>query len=277
MCGRYTLKTPAAQLMDLFRVFDFPELTPRYNIAPTQKVLCIRLDENGILQAVMMKWGLIPFWADDQSIGSKMINARGETVAEKPAFRTAFARRRCLIIADGFYEWQKLSTGKKQPWLMEWFDHSPFAMAGLWESWTPKATVGTMSDDPASVVESCSIITTEANSFMSVLHDRMPVILSPESWMAWLSAASGKEQLLGLIKPLEEELLIRTCVSTIVNRPVPDSPDCVQPIDPPEPLVDSSSIGVKKGGSRKKVAVIPSDLPKERDTGERFPGIEHKK
>lgn len=232
MCGRYTLKTPAARLMDLFQIFKFPDISPRYNIAPTQKVLCIRLRDDGTLEAVMMKWGLIPFWADDESIGNRMINARGETVADKPAFRTAFARRRCLIVADGFYEWQKLSTGKKQPWLMEWFDHSPFVMAGLWETWTPK----TGADQ--TLLESCTIITTEANRFMSVLHDRMPVILTPEHWMLWLTAGSRKEQLLGLLNPLAEELLIRTCVSTIVNRPMPDSPDCIQPVEPTEPLGD---------------------------------------
>lgn len=235
MCGRYTLRTPAARLMELFHVAQLPTLSPRYNIAPTQLVLAIRQSAEiaSLREAIMMRWGLVPFWAKDLAIGSTMINARSETVAEKPAFRNAFKRQRCLIPADGFYEWQKLTTGKKQPWWIHQENEEPFAMAGLWESWTPK---GASKDNPENVVLSCSILTTAANRDMSVLHDRMPVILPIEAWSTWLSPAATSDQLTSLLQPLPEGHLHFRAVSTTVNRPVSDTPQLLDEIEPPEPL-----------------------------------------
>jgi putative SOS response-associated peptidase YedK len=232
----------------MFHVPNFPMLAPRYNIAPTQLVICVRevSEQPNSREAVPMRWGLIPFWAKDMTIGNQLINARSETVAEKPSFRNAFAKRRCLIPADGFFEWQKLSTGKKQPWLIERVDHQPFAMAGLWECWTPKRSPDETSDDHddsgdaeqgrAEPVISCTILTTGANEDMKPLHDRMPVILPIEAWAAWLSPSSSKGQLSSLLSPQPAGQLRRTCVSTVVNRPFPDNADCIAPVDPPEPL-----------------------------------------
>ena len=236
MCGRFTLRTPAAQMLEVFNLVEMPALAPRYNIAPTQLVICIRTvaDDPKSREAVQMQWGLIPFWAKDIAIGNQMINARAETVAEKPAFRAAFSKRRCLIPADGFLEWQKLSTGKKQPWLMEMADHQPFAFAGLWEYWTPKG------ESTLKPVISCSIITTSANDDMSVLHDRMPAILPIEVWATWLNPTASATQCNTLLKPLENGLLTKTCVSNNVNRPFPDNAECLQPVDPPETLARDS-------------------------------------
>ncbi len=245
MCGRYTLKTPAAKLIELFRVPSMPMLSPRYNIAPTQLVICVRAvsDQPASNEAIFMRWGLIPFWAKDMKIGNTMINARSETIAEKPAFRTAFAKRRCLIPADGFFEWQKLSTGKKQPWLIEKVDREPFAFAGLWECWHPKAAEepsdgdsDSVESEPAAPVISCTILTTTANKDMRPLHERMPVILPIESWAAWLSPQASRGQLTEILQPLDDGQLVRTSVSTIVNRPFPDGPQCVEAVDSPEPL-----------------------------------------
>lgn len=244
MCGRYTLKTPNPRLRDLFGLDHLPHLVPRFNIAPTQSVLTVRLAESAasLREAVLMRWGLVPFWAKDLAIGNRMINARAETVAEKPAFRQAFVKRRCLIPADGFFEWEKLATGKKQPWWIRMKDEEPFAMAGLWETWSPRSESTAVdeeddSDSPSqksNVVQSCSILTIDANEDMQSLHDRMPVILPIESWAAWLSPASNKDQLKTLLKPLANGLLMRSRVSTIVNRPTMDSPECIAGLDSPE-------------------------------------------
>lgn len=248
MCGRYTLRTPAAKLIELFQVPAIPMLAPRYNIAPTQLVICVRAvsEQPNSREAVQMRWGLIPFWAKDMTIGNQLINARSETVAEKPSFRNAFAKRRCLIPADGFFEWQKLSTAKKQPWLVQQEDQQPFAMAGLWECWTPKTGPQKSHDEGddadnetkgrAEPVISCTILTTEANDDMKPLHERMPLILPIEAWAAWLSPHASTGQLSSLLKPLPNGQLFRTCVSTIVNRPFPDNAECITPVDPPEPL-----------------------------------------
>ena len=247
MCGRYTLRTPAAQLIELFHVPAIPMLAPRYNIAPTQFVICVRAvaEQPDSREALQMRWGLIPFWAKDMKIGNQLINARSETVAEKPSFRNAFAKRRCLIPADGFFEWQKLSTGKKQPWLIQQEDQQPFAMAGLWECWTPKKDIQKSEDNDdadsegkgrAEAVISCTILTTSANDDMKPLHERMPVILPIEAWAAWLSPQASPGQLSSLLKPLPNGQLFRTCVSTVVNRPFPDSAECIAAVEPPEPF-----------------------------------------
>lgn len=235
MCGRFTLRTSPDVLIQLFQTTTFPELTPRWNIAPTQMICAIRATEeaNTRRQAAMLRWGLVPFWAEDPSAGARMLNARSETAAEKPAFRAAWRKRRCLIPADGFYEWQKLAIGKKQPWWIHQPDGEPFAMAGLWETWTPRAH---NPDAPTEPLQSCTILTTSASKDLKGLHDRMPVILTPDAWNAWLNPETPLPILQSLMMPAPPGTLVLTCVSTLVNRPSPDSPDCLQPVPPPEPL-----------------------------------------
>ena len=238
MCGRYTLKTSPQQLMSLFQVPLLPEIAPRYNIAPTQQVLVFRAADEGAAgaagpfpdgtavaagaarQATLMRWGLVPSWAKDLTIGSQMINARSETAAEKPSFRSAFVRRRCLIPADGFYEWQKLADGRKQPWWIHPADGGVLAFAGLWEIWSGGGQVAP--------VVTCTILTTAAGPDVQGLHDRMPVILSPEDWGLWLSGAVSKTQLQSLMQPLPAGRLQLQKVSTLVNRPAVDSPACLE-------------------------------------------------
>jgi len=236
MCGRFTLRTPADVLMQTFQTLDFPELQPRWNIAPTQQIVAVTTGETDgpRRHAGWFRWGLVPFWADDPSIGSKMLNARSETVADKPAFRAAYRKRRCLIPADGFYEWQKLSSGKKQPWWIHQAGEQPFAMAGLWESWTPGQNQTSPPDTEPLLT--CTILTTDASSDLRGLHDRMPVILAPEAWHAWLNPQTQPEFLKQLMKPASPGTLQLTCVSQLVNRPTPDSPQCLTPVSPPEPL-----------------------------------------
>lgn len=196
MCGRYTLKTPAAQLALPFGLDELPELTPRLNIRPTQQILTVR-DVGDGPRAVNVRWGLIPSWAKDMSIGAKMINARAETVAKKPSFRTALKRRRCLIVADGFYEWQKLDAKNKQPWYFTLPDDEPFAFAGLWECWK----------SPDGPLETATIITTTANEALAPVHDRMPVILSPEHYALWLDPkAEGGSAIVKLLRPYAGEM-----------------------------------------------------------------------
>jgi len=222
--------------MQTFQTLDFPELQPRWNIAPTQQIVAVTAGETDgpRRHAGWFRWGLVPFWADDPSIGSKMLNARSETVADKPAFRAAFRKRRCLIPADGFYEWQKLSSEKKQPWWIHQAGEQPFAMAGLWESWTPGQNQTSPPDTEPLLT--CTILTTDASSDLRGLHDRMPVILAPEAWHAWLNPQTQPEFLKQLMKPASPGTLQLACVSQLVNRPTPDSPQCLTPVSPPEPL-----------------------------------------
>ncbi|MEQ9409214.1 MAG: SOS response-associated peptidase [Fuerstiella sp.] len=217
MCGRFTLSTPAARLMESFQVTEFPPLKPRLNIAPTQSIVCIRQNATGEREATSMRWGLIPFWAKDLSIGNRLINARAETVAEKPSFRKAFASRRCLIPADGFYEWEKLPDRKKQPWLMQLADGKPFAFAGLWETWKPRPAAA--SSDLGEWLLSCTILTTSANADVMPVHDRMPVFVLPENYGTWLSNDASVGQLQTLTEPLKDGLLQRRPVSSVINNP----------------------------------------------------------
>ena len=206
MCGRFTLATPAPDLQLAFNLDEVPPLyVPRYNIAPTQPVAVITSDYPNHLD--FMRWGLVPSWAKDISIGSKLINARGETLMEKPSFRTAAKRRRCLIPADGFYEWDR---GEKpsQPYYVQVNDGQPFAMAGLWEIWE---------SSEGDLLKSCTIITTEANSVLSKIHDRMPVILPKEHWYDWLR---GYDQ--DLLVPYDAGQMSMIPVSKRVNSPVLD-------------------------------------------------------
>jgi putative SOS response-associated peptidase YedK len=226
MCGRFTLRTPATvltqQLLLDLGVEETPvDWEPRYNIAPTQSVAAVREVEKGLRQFDLLRWGLIPSWAKDPSIGNRTINARAETVAEKPSFRSAFRRRRCLVLADGYFEWRK-EGAKKQPYYIRLQDERPFAFAGLWERWTP--------GDPESTLETCTLITTDANELTREIHDRMPVILSPADYAQWLDPGlDDAKRLLPLLRPFETGPMIATPVSTRVNNPKHDAPDCVEP------------------------------------------------
>lgn len=223
MCGRITLTTPAAKLIELFQLTEFPRMEPGYNIAPTHLVACIRLHGTQ-RQAIRMRWGLIPSWAKDVNIGNRMINARSETAAEKPAFRKAWTSRRCLIPIDGFYEWEKIPGGKKQPWLIHMPDRTPFSLAGLWETWKPTTS------EAGDAVLSCTILTTSANTDMSPIHDRMPVIVPPEYHATWLSNEASPGQLNSIAQPLSPGFLQRYPVSTTVNKATVNSAECLAPL-----------------------------------------------
>jgi putative SOS response-associated peptidase YedK len=224
MCGRFTLTVDPADLQAAFPGFAPPSgsnATPRYNIAPTQSVAAVA--NNGQKQIEFFRWGLIPAWAKDLAIGSRMINARAETLAEKPSFRTAFKRRRCLILADGFYEWRKNPGGKaKTPMYIRLKSGEPFAFAGLWEVWR--------SPDDKSIL-SCTIITTTPNALMEKIHDRMPVILKPEAYDRWLDPAEQPpDKLSALLKPYPASHMTAYAISTLVNQPGNDSPELIVPV-----------------------------------------------
>ena len=219
MCGRFTLHSRLNLLLQQFALQAGPDWAPRYNIAPTQSVPIVRLSAaDGKREMTLMRWGLVPSWAKDISIGNRMINARAETVATKPSFRAAFKRRRCLVPADGYYEWQKTVTGK-QPYYIHLRDDTPFAMAGLWESWHA---------DQEDTLDTFTIITTDANRATCHIHDRMPVILDPDDYPLWLDPEfEGREALQTLLRPYESDELQLDPVSTHVNSPRNDDPQCI--------------------------------------------------
>lgn len=221
MCGRFTLRTNAASLVEHFGGELLFELPPRYNIAPTQPVATVRIrPDDGRRYWHMVRWGLIPSWAKEESIGNRMINARAESVTEKPAFRTAWRRRRCLVPADGYYEWQKAGKSK-QPFYIRLRDDSPFAMAGLWDRWLNPAT--------GQPVESCTIITTAANDLTRPIHDRMPVILNVVDYDRWLDLESpDPDRLCQLLRPFDSLAMRADPVSKLVNSPRNDEPQCIQ-------------------------------------------------
>lgn len=220
MCGRYNHRLNLKELAATFGVIDpyllYTSLPPHYNVAPTQLVPAVRLSESGERQLVPLKWGLIPSWAKDKKIGSSLINARADTVATKPSFRSAFKRRRCLIVASGFYEWLR-TDDKKQPFHITLRDNSPFAFAGLWEHW----------QDGEEVVESCSIITTEPNELIEPIHNRMPVILPRDVYDVWLDPDVPREGLEALLRPYPAELMEAIAVNPIVNNARNETPDCI--------------------------------------------------
>ena len=211
MCGRYAFFSPAEAVRRTFALDDVPSLEPRYNIAPTQAVPAVRTGEEGARTLAMLHWGLVPKWAKERAIGNRMINARAETLAEKPAFREAFRKRRCLVLADGWYEWQ-VAPGGKQPWFIRMKDARPFAFAGLWERWK----------DPAdgSTLESCAIVTTDASASIRKIHERMPVVLAEADWDRWLDTAySDTGTLAELLHPFDPQSLEAWPVSREVNAP----------------------------------------------------------
>ena len=221
MCGRYSLHTHPEVIALYFKLGLMPDITPRYNIAPSTKVLIVRHDPGEGRVADLYRWGLIPGWAKDPAIGNKLANARGETVAEKPSFRSAFKRGRCLIPASGFYEW-KTVAGRKQPYYVRPAGADLFAFAGLTERW----------NGPDGPVYSCAIITTDANALMRDIHDRMPVILAPEDHTAWLDPANQAiAKLKELLKPCPARMMAAHPVSTRVNTPRNDEPALVEPLE----------------------------------------------
>jgi putative SOS response-associated peptidase YedK len=217
MCGRYTLSTPAGRLAEEFQLDSTVEIPPSYNVAPTQQVAAVLEDEEG-RRLEMLRWGLVPSWADDPDIGARMINARSETAPEKPSFRRAFRGRRCLIAADGFYEWKR-EDGGKQPYYFRMQDGRPFAFAGLWESW----------DKGGGELRTCTILTTRPNSVLNGIHDRMPVILPHDAYNAWLDPDADKEELGELMIPYPGDDLETYPVSRFVNSPSNNDERCIEP------------------------------------------------
>jgi len=221
MCGRYTLTVDASVLAALFELEPLFEIEPRYNIAPSQPVPMVRSGGGEKREWAWARWGLIPSWAKDAKIGNTLINARSETAADKPSFRSAYKHRRCLLPADGFFEWVKTPSGK-QPQHIRFADRRAFAFGGLWERWTPP------DGDP---IESCTILTTRANELIAPLHDRMPVILPRERFGEWISpgpltpAAAD-----AILRPHPADGMEAVTVSTIVNSPRNDDPRCVEAV-----------------------------------------------
>ena len=217
MCGRYTLATPVGRLAEEF-AFDSSskDFRTSYNVAPTQQVPAV-LAEGGARRLEMLRWGLVPSWADDPGIGARMINARSETAPEKPSFRSAFRRRRCLIPADGFYEWKR-ENGGKQPYYFHMREGRPFAFAGLWENWNKDGEI-----------RSCTILTTTANDVVEEVHERMPVILPRDHYDAWLDPEAEGEEVAGLLVPYPGDDLEAYPVSRFVNSPGNDDPRCIEP------------------------------------------------
>jgi putative SOS response-associated peptidase YedK len=219
VCGRYTLATPSpADIRARFPVGESIEIRTRYNIAPGDDVLAVTTDREGAPRGELLRWGLVPSWSEGPGSGLKMINARVETVQERPAFRRAFERFRCLIIADGFYEWQRQSTGPKQPFHITRTDGSPFAFAGLWSIWYGE-------DDTK--LRSCTILTTTPNEAIAPLHDRMPVMLSADQEQPWLDASTPIEVLRELLAGIPAGDTSLRPVGQAVNDARYDGPECL--------------------------------------------------
>jgi putative SOS response-associated peptidase YedK len=222
MCGRFNQTASPEAIAQQFEVAALPLFKPRYNIAPSQHIATIRIEpDTSTRKLAMLRWGLIPSWAKDPKIGSQCINAKAETVAVKPSFRSAFKKRRCLVVATGFYEWQ-VQGRTKQPMWIGLRSKQPFAFAGLWEYWKPAE------EEP---LETCTIITTEPNDLMAPIHNRMPVILAPASYDQWLDPLFQQvESLTALLRPYPSKELTAYPVSTLVNNPRHDVPQCLEPV-----------------------------------------------
>lgn len=231
MCGRFALHDPVDDLVVRFAIDDVAVdgVPPRWNIAPSQQVLAITAGADGQSRRLeTFKWGLVPSWAKDPAIGSRMINARAETAKVKPSFRSAFARRRCLIPVSGFYEWRKPPKGsprsvRSQPFYIHDRAEEPLALAGLWEQWNDAGDVAW---------RTCTILTTSPNAVMQPIHDRMPVIIDPEAWQRWLAPGPlSDDDQANLLGPAPDELLTATPVSDLVNRPSNDGPELTDPVN----------------------------------------------
>ena len=222
MCGRYSLTVTPDELCRLFGIDNKLNLRPRFNVAPTQAAPVVR-KTRGERKMDMLRWGLIPSWSKDAAIASKLINARGETVAEKPSFRSAYESRRCLVPVDGFYEW-RTEGGKKQPFRIGFREGKPFAFAGLWESWTVPEGL----EDTGDTVETFTIVTTNANPKLVPIHHRMPVIVDPTDYELWLEG--GSDEANAVIKPFSQDDMAFYRVSTRVNNVRNDDEACVEPL-----------------------------------------------
>jgi putative SOS response-associated peptidase YedK len=229
MCGRYTLATPdPAAIRDRFGIGESIEVRQRFNVAPSDEVLAVTTDRDGTPRGDLLRWGLVPSWAKSPDTGLKMINARLETVSERPAYRRAFERFRCLIVADGFYEWQPTPVGPKQPFHITRTDGSLFAFAGLWSIWYAP---------DGNKLRTCTILTTAANSAIAGLHDRMPVILAPDAETAWLDTSTPSDQLSEILSGLPARQTALTAVGLAVNDAHYDGPECLAPaLGAPEAL-----------------------------------------
>lgn len=215
MCGRFALTATPDEIATAFGLQNVPPFPPRYNIAPSQPIAVIRQLQHQLREFRLMQWGLIPSWAKDPSIGNNLINARCETAHEKPSFRSAIKYRRCLIPASGFYEWQKVDKSTKQPYYFRM--PQPFAFAGLWESWHD--------------IETCIILTTQPNEVVAPVHQRMPVIISPDNYKVWLDFdIQTPSHLFHLFDPDLVQGLSALPVSTLVNSPTVDRPECIEPM-----------------------------------------------
>mgnify|MGYP002623969534 CR=1 FL=1 len=223
MCGRFTLTAKPEAVAESFGLDAAPEaFGARYNIAPTQRVAVVANREPRELE--WFQWGLVPFWAKDPAIGQRMINARAEGVAEKPSFRAAFRKRRCLVVADGFHE-RKREVKRKTPMHVRLASQAPFAFAGLWESWRPRDA-----SDDTEPLRTCTIITTTPNRLLAEIHDRMPVILSPGAYDLWLDPQEDdRDRLEALLAPCDPQPFEAFAVSTFVNAPSHDGPQCIEP------------------------------------------------
>jgi putative SOS response-associated peptidase YedK len=221
MCGRFSLGTSATKLIEQFELTEVPDWAPRYNIAPTQELLVVvKAPEDPGRKVSRHRWGLIPSWAKDRGIGSQLINAQAETVATKPAFRAAFRKRRCLVPADGFYEWAQQGR-QKQPYYIRLRDGRPFAIAGLWEHWEGQE---------GGPVDSCTLLTTSANDLIGAFHHRMPVILNPMNYDLWLDPVVQEAgRLETLLRSYPSEDMVAYPVRTMVNNPANDNPGCIEP------------------------------------------------
>jgi putative SOS response-associated peptidase YedK len=209
MCGRFALHDDPLKIAEYFKAKSIDDFKPSFNIAPSSRIVTVTASDEHQRQLNTMRWGLIPSWSKDASIGNKLTNARAETVAEKPSFRSAFKTRRCIIPANGFYEW-KLSEGKKQPWYISLKNEELLAMAGLWESWR---------SSEGEIISTCCVITTDANELMRPIHDRMPVLLDRHEWDVWLSPSEfSPEKLLPLLKPHAPECMQAWPVTRDLNR-----------------------------------------------------------
>ncbi|MBL8964833.1 MAG: SOS response-associated peptidase [Phycisphaeraceae bacterium] len=223
MCGRFTHLYTWRQLHRLLNLTTPPiEWPPRYNVAPSQVAPIVRDLDDDQREVALLRWGLVPPWADDLKFGFRTINARAETVATAPAFRSAFQRRRCIVPVSGYYEWKKITEKSKQPFYFTGTDGEPLMLAGLWESWRGKT-------DDAPAVETFTVITTTPNEAAAKVHDRMPVILDRESVDRWLDPHVPGPDVLSLLRPSPPELLMPVPVSTLVNSPKNDVPNCIQP------------------------------------------------
>ncbi|HQK03922.1 MAG TPA: SOS response-associated peptidase [Anaerolineaceae bacterium] len=221
MCGRFSMAIDSDDLQTALALGQMPDdWKRRYNIAPSQQIAAVRDAETRKVE--LLQWGLVPFWAKDPSIGNNLINARSESVFEKPSFKYAFRKRRCLILADGFYEWQKSGAQGSRPFYFSLRSGEPFAFAGLWETWQPK-------DQPGEALTTCAIITTAANETVAPVHERMPVILRKENMWDWL-LESSETTLMSLLRPAPADWLRVWEVSRAVNNPREDSPECAAPL-----------------------------------------------